>query len=140
MVELCVVVLGVRTLRVYAQLEKIEMRKIEITVSPLTATICSTILPGICYAQASRNRPNFNPLSSLLFWDGITPQAYDDLNALCLARALIYYDYKLTTDLLDSEYFRSVWDKAIASDLKWAGFHRLQLSDEERKYYISELT
>ncbi len=89
-------------------------------------------------------KPNFNPLSSLLFWDdeaprGISPKAYDVLNALWLARALQYYDYKLATDLLDPQYFKSVWDKAIASNLKWAGFSRLTLSDEDRAYFASEL-
>lgn len=89
-------------------------------------------------------KPNFNPLSSVLFWDdeaprGISPKAYDVLNALWLARALQYYDYKLTTDLLDPQYFKSVWDKAIASNLKWAGFNRLKLRDEDRAYFASEL-
>jgi hypothetical protein len=89
-------------------------------------------------------KPNFNPLSSLLFWDdewpcNISPQAHDVLNALWLARALQYYDYKLSTDLLDPQYFRSVWDKAVASGLKWPGFNRLHLSEQDRQYYLAEL-
>lgn len=39
----------------------------------------------------------------------------------------------------DPQYFKAVWDKAVASNLQWAGFHRLKLSDEDRAYFTSEL-
>jgi hypothetical protein len=89
-------------------------------------------------------KPNYNPLSSLLFWNdeaprGISPKAYDVLEALWLARAILYYGYELPSDLLDPQYFRSVWDKAVASGLKWPGFNRLTLSEEDRQYYLAEL-
>ncbi|HEY9718435.1 MAG TPA: hypothetical protein V6C69_13260 [Trichormus sp.] len=89
-------------------------------------------------------KPNYNPLSSLLFWDDeqphdLSPPAYHVLNALWLARAFLYYGYELPSDLLHPEYFRSVWDKAVASKLKWPGFNRLSLSEEDRQYYLDEL-
>ncbi len=119
-----------------------ELDELELDESPLFSERDRNLIEASNYDSALK--PNFNPLSSLLFWDdeaprGISPQAYDVLNALWLARALLYYDYKLTTDLLDPQYFKSVWDKAIAANLKWAGFNRLKLSDEDRGYFASEL-
>ena len=89
-------------------------------------------------------KAKFNPLSSFLFWDdewprNISPEGQDVLNALWLARTLLYYDYKLSTDLLDPDYFRAVWEKAIASGIKWPGFNRLKLSDQDRQYFHDEL-
>jgi hypothetical protein len=89
-------------------------------------------------------KPSYNPLSSFLIWadespQGISPSAYDVLDALWLARAFLYHGYELPSALLDPQYFRSVWDKAIASELKWTGFNRLNLSEEDRQYYITEL-
>jgi hypothetical protein len=89
-------------------------------------------------------KPSYNPLSSFLIWadespQGISPSAYDVLDALWLARAFLYHGYELPSALLDPQYFRSVWDKAIASELKWTGFNRLNLSEEDRQYYLTEL-
>jgi hypothetical protein len=89
-------------------------------------------------------KPNYNALSSFLIWEDeqprdISPAAYDVLDALWLARAFLYHGYELPSDLLDPEYFRSVWDKAVASKLKWPGFNRLSLSEEDRQYYLDEL-
>lgn len=89
-------------------------------------------------------KPSYNPLSSVLIWAdeqprGISPAAYDVLDALLLARAFLYHGYELPSALLDPEYFRSIWNKAVASKLKWPGFNRLSLSEEDRAYYLAEL-
>lgn len=89
-------------------------------------------------------KPSYNPLSSFLVWAdefprGISPSAYDVLDTLWLARAFLYHGYELPSALLDPQYFRSVWEKAVASGLKWPGFNRLGLSEEDRQYYLTEL-
>jgi hypothetical protein len=89
-------------------------------------------------------KPNYNPLNSLLFWDDEEPRdislaGHDVLFALWFARAFLYHGYEIRSALLNPEYFRSVWDKAVASKLKWPGFNRLSLSEEDRQYYLDEL-
>lgn len=90
------------------------------------------------------SKPNFNPLSALLFWDdespfGISLAGSRVLYTLLMARALMYYDRKLPSDMFDPQYFKSVWDQALASGIRWTGFNRLKLSDEDRQYYLTEL-
>ena len=65
---------------------------------------------------------------------GITPEGYDTLCDLWIARACLHHGLKLH-ESLNPEAFTNVWNKALAQGLKWPGFNRVALSDEDKEYY-----
>ncbi len=83
--------------------------------------------------------PRFNALRSYLTWEdespsGITPNGYDTLSDLLIARAFLYHGFELP-ELCDRRHFADIWNRAIAEKLKWPGFNRLVLSATDREYY-----
>lgn len=87
--------------------------------------------------------PRFNGIRDYLMWEdelppGITPDGLEVLTNLWIARACLYHGYELP-DLFDKEFFRSVWQQAIAENLQWPGFKRLTLSNEDKAYYKQKL-
>lgn len=65
---------------------------------------------------------------------GISPEGYDTLCDLWIARACRYHGLKLHRSL-DPNTFARVWDRAIAQGIKWPGFQRLQLSEADQSYF-----
>jgi hypothetical protein len=65
---------------------------------------------------------------------GITPEGYETLCDLWIARACLYHGITLDQSL-DQAVFTRVWDRAIAQGLQWPGFQRLKLSNIDQSYF-----
>lgn len=84
-------------------------------------------------------KPRFNALSSFLIWEdelpiNITPNGIDTLSALCVARAFLFHGLKLP-DHINAADFKQIWDNATDEGIKWPGFNRLKLSNEDSAFY-----
>jgi len=88
--------------------------------------------------------PSYDVIKNCLIWDderpdGLTPDGYEKLCDLWIARSFIHREIPFSTWSLDPEYFDRIWKKAIASKFSWPGFERLKLTEKERKYYLREM-
>jgi len=88
--------------------------------------------------------PSYDVIKNCLVWDderpdGLTPDGYEKLCDLWIARSFIHRDISFSTWDLDPEYFEQVWKEAKNAKFKWPGFNRLKLTERDRKYYLQEM-
>jgi hypothetical protein len=89
-------------------------------------------------------KPKFDSMRDCLVWaderpEGLTPDGYEHLLDLLIARSFIHRDLDFSTHSLDPIYFKQIWDRAMEYKFQWPGFKRLTLSAEEKAYFDSEL-
>src|SRR5437868_2330157 len=82
-------------------------------------------------------KPMFDPWRDCLVWsderpDGLTPNGYERLCDLLIARSFIHRNLDFSTHTLDPVYFKQIWDRAMNYKFQWPGFNRLNLSAEDR--------
>lgn len=85
-------------------------------------------------------KPCYDPMRDALFWRDewsfdLSSEGHDKIYQLWIARSFLHKGipfsfYKLNPDLLER-----VWSEALMQGFKWPGFNRLELSQENRKYY-----
>lgn len=90
-------------------------------------------------------KPSFEAIKGALIWsderpDGLTPEGYEKLCDLWIARSLIHQGIPFTDWPLDPEYFGTVWSQARKQGFKWPGFNRLHLNKQDREYYEKSLS
>lgn len=94
----------------------------------------------------SEEKPYFDPLRSCLRWLDEDPldacsKSYEHLLDLVIVRSYIHLGkpremwYSITPTI----YFVEVWDEALSRAPNWPGFKRLDLSNEDRSYFLTEL-
>jgi hypothetical protein len=88
--------------------------------------------------------PSYDAIKNCLVWederpDGLTPDGYELLCDLWIARSFIHRDIPFSSWVLDPEYFGRVWEDAMEAKFKWPGFNRLELAVNEKKYYLKEM-
>ena len=84
--------------------------------------------------------PSYDAIKNCLVWederpDGLTPDGYEKLCDLWIARSFIYRDIPFSECESDSSYYERVWKKAMDVNFKWPGFKRMNLSEDEKAYY-----
>jgi hypothetical protein len=89
-------------------------------------------------------KPNFDSMRDCLVWaderpEGLTPDGYEHLLDLLIARSFIHRNLDFSTHSLDPIYFKQIWDRALEYKFQWPGFKRLKLSAEEKAFFDSEL-
>lgn len=87
--------------------------------------------------------PRFCSFRDYLVWPNeepkeISPAGYEFISNLLIARASIYHGLELTQPL-KPEFFRKIWEEALSQGLKWTGFNRLSLNEDDKAYYLSML-
>src|SRR5438874_7732579 len=75
-------------------------------------------------------KPAFDPMKDCLVWaderaEGLTPDGYESLCDLWIARSFLHRGVDFSTHALDPNYFREVWDRAIQQGFNWPGSCRL---------------
>jgi len=85
--------------------------------------------------------PSYDVMKNCLVWDderpdGLTPDGYEKLCDLWIARSFIHRDIPFSTWELDPEYFEQVWKDAMNAEFKWPGFNRLKLTEKEKVIYL----
>ena len=85
-------------------------------------------------------KPSFDNMRDCLVWpderpNGLTPSGFEALCDLLIARSFLHRGLDFSTYRLSPEYFRKVWEKALAQGFRWPGFHRLTLSEEDKEYF-----
>ncbi len=88
--------------------------------------------------------PKFCSFRDYLHWDdelpkGITPDGYDALCDLWIARSFIHRGLDFSAHPIDPEYIKQFWDRALKQNFKWTGFQRLSLSENDKAYYLKTL-
>jgi len=84
--------------------------------------------------------PAFDYPKNCLVWsderpDGLTRAGYEALADLLMARSFIHQGKDFSTYTISPDYFKNIWDRAMAHPFKWPGFDRLELSASENAYY-----
>lgn len=84
--------------------------------------------------------PRFNALSATLVWEdeipsNITPDAYDVLSSLWVARSLMHRGLTFADHPINPEASQRIWEQAVLEIPNWPGFKRLALSEKERVFY-----
>lgn len=90
-------------------------------------------------------KPGYDLIKSCLVWtderpDGLTPEAYENLCDLLIARSFIHRGVDFSAHKLDPVYFKNIWERALNQGFRWTGFQRLKLSDEDLAYYEKMLS
>jgi hypothetical protein len=88
--------------------------------------------------------PSYDIVKGCLVWSDerpktLTPAGYESLYDLLVARSFLHRGLDFSAYDLSPDYFRKVWDKALAQGFKWPGFNRLTLSEKDKAYYEQEL-
>ena len=88
--------------------------------------------------------PSYEFLKGCLVWEderpsGLTPDAYDILCDLWIARSLLHRGLSLADHPLDPQYCEDIWQRALKQGFSWPGFNRLILNDKDKLYYESQL-
>ncbi len=83
--------------------------------------------------------PAFDLMKACLVWaderpGSLSSAGYELLCDLWVVRAFIHREIPPEKWGLDPAYFQVVWKDAQESQLKWAGFHRMTLSEKDRGY------
>jgi hypothetical protein len=78
-------------------------------------------------------------MPSCLVWDderaaGLSAPGYESLCDLLIARSFVHRGLDLSAHELDPHYFRDLWQRALSQGLRWPGFQRLSLSEEDKAY------
>jgi len=89
-------------------------------------------------------KPEYEILKGCLVWnderpDNLTPAGYEKLCDLWIARGYIHREEPFSNNQLDPEYFGKAWEEALRDKIRWPGFLRLRLSDEDRRFYDETL-
>jgi len=85
-------------------------------------------------------KPEFNGLSSCLYWDdelplGVSRSARLMVGQLWIVRALLHRGLTFDDDDLDPEACRSIWEQATEEIPDWPGFKRLVLNKKDKEYF-----
>jgi hypothetical protein len=85
-------------------------------------------------------KPSYSYMRDHLVWqderpDGLTPEGYESLCDLFIARSFVQRGREFSSHPLDPEYFAKVWKRALAQAFRWPGFNRLRLSEQDKTYY-----
>jgi len=88
--------------------------------------------------------PSFEFLKGCLIWsderpEGLTPDAYDNLASLWIARSLLHNGLALSDDPINPEFTQKLWKRAINEVPEWPGFKRLALTEKDKQYLASVL-
>ncbi|MGD9169432.1 MAG: hypothetical protein PVI97_05140 [Candidatus Thiodiazotropha sp.] len=88
--------------------------------------------------------PSYDAIKNCLVWederpDGLTPEGYELLSDLWIARSFIHRGIPFSTWVLDPDYYERVWKEATEAKFKWPGFNRLELRVKENKYYLQKM-
>ena len=88
--------------------------------------------------------PSYEFLKGCLIWnderpDGLTPDGYDNLSSLWIARALLHNGLGLSDDPINPDFTRELWERAMNEVPEWPGFKRITLSYKDRQYLESML-
>jgi hypothetical protein len=83
--------------------------------------------------------PGFESIKSCLVWrdecpDGLTPDGYEKLSDLLVARSFIHQGRPFTSWTLAPELFGNAWSEAYAANFRWPGFNRIALSAADQEY------
>jgi hypothetical protein len=84
--------------------------------------------------------PGYCHIKDCLAWedervDGLTPDGYESLCDLWIARSFIHRNLDFSAYDLSPEYFRDIWERALKQGFKWPGFNRLILSETDKAFY-----
>ena len=84
--------------------------------------------------------PAFELLKSCLVWPderpkNITPEGYEKLCDLWIARACLHRGQPVGSGTLDPTSMQRAWQEALDDKISWPGFRRLKLSPEDQAYY-----
>ncbi len=84
--------------------------------------------------------PRFDALRACLVWrdeepKGLTPDGYNNLCRLWIARSFLHRGLDFFAHPLDPEFIRQFWQRAGKQGFKWTGFERLTLSTKDKEYY-----
>lgn len=87
--------------------------------------------------------PRFDAIKSCLIWDdelpsGITPGGYKTLSDLWVARAFLHHGFE-PSDLVNLNYYKGIWNRAIGEEIRWPGFFRLSLDEKDKALYAEML-
>ena len=89
-------------------------------------------------------RPSFEVIKSCLIWDDERPRALSKegrrfIDRLLVMRSFLHQGIPRDRWRVDPTPFESAWRAAEDAQLKWPGFSRLYLSEEDRLYFQRSL-
>jgi hypothetical protein len=86
--------------------------------------------------------PAFDDIKACLVWDDerpsdLTPNGYETLCDLWIIRSYIHRGVPPEEWGVDptSGYFQGVWQRAQTQRIRWPGFQRMTLSQNDREYF-----
>jgi hypothetical protein len=85
-------------------------------------------------------KPTFELIKSCLVWDderprGLSKRGNDFIRKLWVARSFLHQGSAHEVQGLDPAPFKEAWSVAQRAGLKWPGFLRVRLSDDDERYY-----
>ncbi len=88
--------------------------------------------------------PAYDMIKNCLIWEderpeGLTSAGYESLCDLWIARSFFHRGLDPSAHALDPQYFKNVWQRALAQGFNWPGFKRMSLSQEDRQYYLQSI-
>jgi hypothetical protein len=88
--------------------------------------------------------PSYESIKGCLIWrderpDGLSNAGYEALGDLWAARSFLHQGLDFSEHPLNPDYYRRVWERALAQGLKWPGFNRITLSEKDKDYLESRL-
>jgi hypothetical protein len=101
------------------------------------------LIEGLIYVDGLI--PSYESMKDCLIWsdecpENITPQGYELLCDLWIARSFIHKGQDFSSYPLDSSFFSETWEKAIKLNLKWPGLRADRISSINQRYYPSRET
>ena len=96
------------------------------------------IIESLVYDAALK--PTFEFLKSCLIWEderprGLSKRGNEFLRRLWVARSFIHQGLPREKWGLAPSFFVAAWDCAQSAELRWPGFQRVQLNEEDAGYY-----
>ncbi len=88
-------------------------------------------------------RPGFDFIKDALIWSDERPndlssEGYEKLCDLWIARSFIHKQIPFSSWKLDPYYFEEVWAAALKQKIKWPGFQRIDLTEEDKAFYEAQ--
>jgi hypothetical protein len=88
--------------------------------------------------------PSYESIKACLIWadeipHGLSLDGYSILEILWIGRSLLHRGLSLADDPINPAHVQSTWTRAQQQGLKWIGFKRLVISDEDRAYYMKAM-
>jgi len=91
-------------------------------------------------------KPYFDPLRYCLRWLDEEPsdaagESYERLLDLIIVRSYIHMGTPRDKwySIAPTTYFAEVWDEALSRAPNWPGFKRVELSSDDRSYFLGEV-